>query len=94
MAIVGNKSDIYQNETVKDEEVKKLANDVNAIFQRTSAKNGSGIDLLFNRLGKRFLNSDSPSIINNLSREEYKKREQKIRIEEIKNKNKNKKRCC
>ena len=88
---------MYQYETVKDEEAKKLANNANAIFQRTSAKNdGSGIDLLFNRLGKRFLNPDSPSIINNLSKEEYKKHQQKIKIEEIKmrNKNKIKKGCC
>jgi Fe2+ transport system protein B len=93
MAIVGNKSDDYENEKVKDIEGKTLARKLNAVFQRTSAKNGSGIDELFKTLGKHFLNPDA-SIISNLTKEEIIKHNQKIQIEEIKAMSKKKKKCC
>ena len=93
MAIVGNKSDDYENQKVNDIEGKALARNLNAIFQRTSAKNGSGIDELFKKLGKHFLNPDA-TIISNLSKEEIIKHNQQIKIDEIKAKNKNKKKCC
>ncbi len=94
MALVGNKSDNYQYEEVNDAEGKTLAKKINAVFQRTSAKKGTGINELFNRLGKRFLNPDC-SITSNLTKEEKKKYDQQIKINEIKNKKKNqKKNCC
>ena len=74
----------------------ELANRINALYQRTSAKNGSGIDELFRRLGKQYLSPDSPIIIN-LTKEEAIKQNQKLKIEEIKEKqqkNKKKKNCC
>ena len=94
MALVGNKSDNYQYEEVNDAEGKDLAKKLNAIFQRTSAKKGTGVDELFNRLGKHFLNPNS-SITCNLTKEEKKKYDHQIKINEIKNKKKNqKKNCC
>ena len=73
----------------------KLAERINAVFQRTSAKNGSGIDELFRKLGQRYLSPDSPMIIN-LTKEEVIKQNQKLKIEEIKEEqqNKKKKKCC
>ena len=37
LVIVGNKSDLYENEQVTDEEGQKFAEEINAIFKRTSA---------------------------------------------------------
>jgi hypothetical protein len=55
---------------------------------------GNGIDELFNMIGKQYLNPEL-SIYSNLTKEEKIKYEEHIKIEEIKNQNKNnKKRCC
>jgi hypothetical protein len=49
---------------------------------------GNGIDELFNMIGKQYLNPEI-SIYSNLTKEEKIKYEEHIKIEEIKNKNKN-----
>ena len=55
LAIVGNKGDLCANEEVEEEEAKALANECNAIFVKTSAKESDGIDDLFYKIGERFL---------------------------------------
>ena len=47
---------MYENEAVDESEAKEFANEHNAIFQKTSAKDSSGIDLLFVKLAKKFFN--------------------------------------
>ena len=95
MAIVGNKSDDYEKEKVQDVDAKSLAKALNAIFQRTSAKQGSGIDELFRIIGKHFLNPEI-TITSNLTKEEMIKHNQQIKIKEIKDMNNKgkKKNCC
>ena len=94
-ALVGNKSDLYLEEEVTDEEGLKLAKEINAIYQRTSAKSDSGsIDELFMNIGKKILEPDSV-IESNLTKDEKKQRgkillKQQIREEE----QASKKRCC
>ena len=56
-AVVGNKYDLYETTQVNDEG-KNFAKSINAIFQYTSAKNASGIDELFNNIGKKYFNPD------------------------------------
>ena len=56
LAIAGNKEDMYANEEVEEEEAKKLAEDLKAIFQKTSAKSANGVEDLFIKIGKKFLN--------------------------------------
>ena len=93
---MGNKSDDYENEDVKDGEAKEFAKSIRANFKKTSAKLGNGIDELFKMVGKQYLNPEL-SIYSNLTKEEKIKYEEHIKIEEIKNKNKNKntkKSCC
>ena len=93
--MAGNKSDLYLEEEVTDEEGLKLAKEINAIYQRTSAKSDSGsIEELFLNIGKKILEPDS-IIESNLTKEEKKQREkillkQRIREEEQATKN----RCC
>ena len=47
LAVVGNKSDLYENEKVSEEEGRNYAKEINAIFMLVSAKNGDNINNLF-----------------------------------------------
>ena len=54
LVIVGNKSDLYENEQVSDEEGQKYADEKNAIFKRTSALSNRNIDSLFQDIAKKY----------------------------------------
>ena len=56
VAIVANKSDLYGNEQVKDEEGKEFAKSIGAFFQSTSAKSDTGITSLFENIGQKYFN--------------------------------------
>ena len=58
IAIVGNKSDLYEYEEVNEDEAKEFAKNVNAIFQQTSACNGSGVKELFDMIGDKIVKPD------------------------------------
>ena len=55
-AVVANKIDLYEEAKVTDEEGKKFADEIGAIFQKTSALSNQGIDILFKNIGKKYLN--------------------------------------
>ena len=55
-ALVGNKSDLYNNSEVDEKEASDWADSIGAIFQTTSALSNIGIDVLFDNVGKKFLN--------------------------------------
>ena len=54
LVIVGNKSDLYENEQVSDKEGQKFADEKNAIFKRTSALSNRNIDSLFKDIAKKY----------------------------------------
>ena len=54
-ALCANKDDLYANQTVKNEDGKKFADEIKAIFQSTSAKSDTGINILFENLGKKII---------------------------------------
>jgi small GTP-binding protein len=54
-AVVGNKSDCYENEEVKEEEAREFAKKINSPFFLCSAKNGEGVDLIFKSLVEEYL---------------------------------------
>ena len=56
IGLIGNKLDKYLEEEVKEEEGKKYAQEINAVFKRTSALEGTGIEDLFNELVDKYLN--------------------------------------
>ena len=59
LAVVGNKCDLFENdELASEEQAKQFAKDINAFFILTSAKNGDGINKLFETLTDRFLSSE------------------------------------
>jgi len=56
--VVGNKNDLYNIAQIKENEAIEWADSIGAIFQLTSAKSNSGIDLLFTNLVKKYLYPD------------------------------------
>ena len=56
LVLVGNKSDLYEYEEVTEEQAEEFAKSINAIYQQTSAANGSGVKELFNMIGNKILN--------------------------------------
>ena len=56
MAIAGNKNDMYEHEEVEEKEAQQLANELGAIFQKTSAKEATGVEDLFLKIGNKFVN--------------------------------------
>lgn len=59
LSIAGNKSDITSGSDEVDEtETRQFAQDKNAYFRLTSAKDGLGIDDLFKAVGTKFLDPE------------------------------------
>ncbi|CDW82186.1 ras family gtpase [Stylonychia lemnae] len=53
--IAGNKSDLYNNIAIQQEEAKKYAKSQNSQFVATSAKTGTGVQELFTTLASRII---------------------------------------
>ena len=53
--VAGNKCDLFQKEEVSEEEGKKFAKSIGAVFQLTSCKESIGIDELFETCGQKYL---------------------------------------
>ena len=87
--LVANKSDLYEIECITAEQGMKLADDINAIFQKTSAKLGLGISTLFDNLGRTYLD---PSFDykkgENIEKENFEKKKIEEEREKIREKEK------
>ena len=93
--MVGNKNDLYEHEEVSNKEGIELSKKLNAIYQRTSAKDEcGGIDDLFKNIGKKLINPNS-EINTIMTREERKKKGEQLKRDQIKNeKGKKNNKCC
>ena len=58
IGLAANKSDLFDNEEVKEAEARKYAQEIGAVFKLTSACIAVGIDDLFRGVGRKFLNPD------------------------------------
>ena len=77
MAVVGNKTDLYQDQKVDNVTAKEFANKLGAIFQLTSAKKNDGIPNLFDNIGKKYLQPNFQYDANdNLAKEKYDKKKE------------------
>ena len=90
---------MYEHEAVDESEVKNLADELNAIFQKTSAKESNGIEDLFTKIGKKFLNPKSNSNIPNQGGSKTKggnnnNKNETIKLGDGKGSGKQKKKCC
>ena len=55
LGIAGNKCDLYEEEAVPEAEAREFASSIGAIFGLTSAQNNTGINELFQDVGKKYL---------------------------------------
>ena len=102
MAVVANKSDLYADQKVNNKDGKEFAEKINAIFQTTSAMSDTGINTLFENIGKKIImpdydykNSDNTAQKDFSKKLAKEKNDKKIKLEH-KNSNdpKNAKKCC
>ena len=89
IGLVGNKNDRYLDEKVNENEAKKFAEEINALYKKTSALDNTGIQDLFDELVNKFQYEIlGQSNLNNENNNENKK----IVIEN--KKTQKKKNCC
>ena len=88
---------MYEHEEVEENEGIELGKELGAIFQKTSAKEAQGVDDLFIKIGKKFINpADSGESEGTTSAptKNVKEEQKKIKLESIKGPEKQKKKCC
>ena len=83
---------MYENEKVDEDEAKKLASELNAIFQKTSAKESTGVEDLFIKIGKKFLKPNSEEGGAKTEQRNYKSKS--IKLNKKNAEGKEKKGCC
>ena len=90
LGIAGNKCDLFHDEEVTEEEAKKYADSIGAVFHLTSCKESIGIDDLFVECGKKYLE------VNNLIGKTEEKKEKIVldKKKTVNNKDDKKRRCC
>ena len=59
LGIAGNKSDLYDEEAVSEQEARDFAKSIGAVFGLTSALNNSGVEDFFRNLARRYLGIDT-----------------------------------
>ena len=100
LAVVANKSDDYMEQEVDMQEGKNLAKELNAIFQATSAKLGTGVNELFTLIAQKYIDPTKSISESFMSKEEIMENKNKMQMEKIRNKKiqaekeKDKKRKC
>ena len=93
LAVVGNKSDMFLNEAVKEEDARKWANEIGAVFGLVSAKTGDCINLLFENVVRKYF---SPNYVAKINKEKKNKEQSKTITLTYSNNNEKKGRnkCC
>lgn len=108
IAIVGNKSDLYSKEQVKEKEGKNFAQSIGALFKLTSCLNNSNVKELFEELGGVYLglysikklNGEEDDVSDEQRKEDERKRREQLLIESggvvlnLEPKKEDKKGCC
>ena len=74
LGIVGNKSDLYEQEEVPENDAREFAQSIGAIFALTSAKMNTGVDALFKDAGNKYLD---PSFQQKVMQEQEANKEEK-----------------
>ena len=96
LGIVGNKSDLYEQEEVPENDAREFAQSIGAIFALTSAKMNTGVDALFEDAGNKYLD---PSFQQKVMQEQKANKEEKgqkitLNQEEVKKEKKKKGGFC
>ena len=106
LAVVANKNDLYSEQQVSDEVGQRFADEIDAIFQSTSALSDVGIGVLFDNIGKKLINpeydykaldkKEKAKYNSKLKKENenYIRDNQKVKLEDANIKNEKKGGCC
>ena len=89
IALVANKSDLYEEKQVDDKVGQEFAQSIGAIFASTSAKNASGINILFENIAHKIIDPNFDfSAAEKKKNDDYKKEKKKKKALEETNTNK------
>jgi GTPase SAR1 family protein len=88
--IVGNKSDMYEKEVIKKNEAEQYAKSIQSIYRCVSAREGRGINELFDCVAKSLLNNDGKE---SKVEEPTKEKKEEFSLQN-QSKKKKKKKCC
>ena len=81
IGLAGNKSDLYDNEQVTEDEARNFADEIGAVFKLTSASTNTGIEDLFKAIGCKVLdpnfNPSGNNIINKITLDKKKDKKKK-----------------
>ena len=92
LCVVGNKTDCFEQEEVKEEDARQYAESIKAEFHLVSAKTGDNIPQLFEKLVRLYLGPDFVKKVIEMKSE--KGEVAKITKEKVVSKQKDKKGCC
>ena len=95
--VVGNKNDLYGEESVKKDIAEQYANSINATYRCVSALSSSGIDELFECVGRKFFKKEEDEAKPKQTKVENDNNNQEFKLEPAKKNTKNKngkKKCC
>ena len=90
LAVFGNKQDLDKDEEVNEQDARDFAEEINAFFMLTSAKNNARIDDLFETLAKEYFNPKFTSSVIEME----KKSSQFVTLNDVENDGCCKKICC
>ena len=93
LAVVGNKSDLFEDEEVKEEEARKYTESIGATFMQVSAKNGDNIELLFDTLVRKYLGPEFMANLEKMKKEKGEGEGGRMTLDSKKQKKKKKKFC-
>ena len=91
IGIIGNKNDRYLDESVDEKNVKEFADEIHALYKKTSALDNTGIDDLFDELISKYLKEIGDLMSPNADND---RKEDKIIIEKDNKKDRKKRNCC
>ena len=80
LALAANKSDDYVNQEITTDEGKDLAKKLNAIFVKTSAKLGDGIEDLFRMVAEKFIDPEINFAESYMNKNELLEEQNKIKL--------------
>jgi len=80
LGVAGNKCDLFENEQVKEEDARKWAKQIGAVFELTSAQNNTGINDLFLKVGYKYLDPSFNPQIEIGNKEDKEKNPEEIKI--------------
>jgi small GTP-binding protein len=92
LAVVGNKTDLYEKEEVNEEEARQYAESIGAEFQLVSAKTGQNVTLLFEKVVRVYLGPEFTEKVEEMKKD--KGEGTKITAETIKKPQKQSKKFC